>query len=169
MYAKKRIIYGLSIVFLLLTTFNANAQAAKSKKKPVQKSTKMTTVTTPITTALNVLDKPLMSCCFDPKTGYFRDGYCRTRYDDAGTHVVCAVITQEFLTFTKSRGNDLETPFPQFDFPGLKPGDRWCLCALRWQEAFEAGFAPPVVLSSTNKIALKYTKLEDLQKHAAKE
>ena len=86
--------------------------------------------------------------------------------DDVGTHVVCAVVTQEFLTFTKSRGNDLETPFPQYDFPGLKPGDKWCLCVLRWKEALDAGVAPPVVLESTHKVALKYVTLEDLKNHA---
>ena len=115
--------------------------------------------------ATNVLGTTLQACCFDPKTGYFRDGYCKTRMDDVGTHVVCAVVTQEFLTFTKSRGNDLETPFPQYDFPGLKPGDKWCLCVLRWKEALDAGVAPPVVLESTHKVALKYVTLEDLKNH----
>lgn len=116
--------------------------------------------------ATNVLGTTLQACCFDPKTGYFRDGYCKTRMDDVGTHVVCAVVTKEFLTFTKSRGNDLETPFPQYDFPGLKPGDKWCLCVLRWKEALDAGVAPPVVLESTHKVALKYVTLEDLKNHA---
>ena len=129
------------------------AQTPKIKKKETNMAT-------------NVLGTALQPCCFDPKTGYFRDGYCKTRIDDVGTHVVCAVVTQEFLTFTKSRGNDLETPFPQYDFPGLKPGDKWCLCVLRWKEAFDAGVAPPIVLESTHKVALKHVTLADLQSHA---
>ncbi len=116
--------------------------------------------------ATNVLGTELQACCFDPKTGYFRDGYCKTRMDDVGTHVVCAVVTQEFLTFTKSKGNDLETPFPQYNFPGLKPGDKWCLCVLRWKEALDAGVAPPVELEATHKIALKYVTFQDLKNHA---
>jgi uncharacterized protein len=130
---------------------------AQTTKKINKKETNMAT---------NVLGTELQACCFDPKTGYFRDGYCKTRIDDVGTHVVCAVVTQAFLTFTKSRGNDLETPFPQYDFPGLKPGDKWCLCVLRWKEALDAGVAPPVVLEATHKIALKYVTLEDLTSHA---
>lgn len=110
---------------------------------------------------LNVLGTPLVKCCDDPPTGFYRDGRCVTGPSDAGTHVVCAVMTKEFLDFTLSRGNDLVTPGPRF--PGLKPGDRWCVCALRWREAFEAGHAPPVVLNSTSDVALKYTTLEALK------
>jgi uncharacterized protein len=147
----------INILCCFMLFFLHQETYAQTVKKMKKKETTMAT---------NVLGTELQACCFDPKTGYFRDGYCKTRIDDVGTHVVCAVVTQEFLTFTKSRGNDLETPFPQFDFPGLKPGDKWCLCVLRWKEAFDAGFAPPVVLEATHKIALKYVTLEDLKSHA---
>ncbi len=113
--------------------------------------------------ALNVLGQPLVPCSHDPLTGFFRDGCCRTRPDDTGLHVVCARMTQEFLTFTRSRGNDLSTPRPEWDFPGLRAGDRWCLCALRWKEAFDAGLAPPVLLESTHIRALDVLSLEQLQ------
>ena len=114
---------------------------------------------------VNVLGGALETCCLDPLTGYYRDGSCMTGADDVGTHVICAVMTEEFLTFTKSKGNDLSTPFPHFNFPGLKPGDKWCLCALRWREAYLADKAPPVVLEATNKKALEYVSLEALQAH----
>jgi uncharacterized protein (DUF2237 family) len=104
--------------------------------------------------AKNVFGEPLVPCSFDPLTGYFRDGCCKTNQDDVGTHVVCAVITDQFLAFSKSRGNDLVTPVPEWGFAGLKAGDQWCLCALRWKEAFSAGLAPPVVLESTSYHAL---------------
>jgi hypothetical protein len=99
-------------------------------------------------------------------TGFYRTGDCLTDERDAGTHVVCAQVTDEFLRFTAQRGNDLSTPNPAFGFPGLKHGDRWCLCALRWKEAFDAGLAPPVVLESTHARALDYVALEDLRDHA---
>ena len=114
-------------------------------------------------TARNVLGQPLVPCSHDPMTGFFRDGCCRTREDDTGSHVVCARVTQAFLAFTRARGNDLGTPRPEWDFPGLQPGDRWCLCALRWKEAFEAGVAPPVLLESTHIRALDVLSLEQLQ------
>lgn len=113
--------------------------------------------------ALNVLDQPLLACSYDPLTGYFRDGCCNTREDDRGSHVICARMTAEFLAFSKSRGNDLMTPQPQYRFAGLRPGDRWCLCALRWKEAFDAGLAPPVYLQSTHRKALDFVTLEQLQ------
>ncbi|MBB4080877.1 hypothetical protein GGR28_003516 [Lewinella aquimaris] len=113
----------------------------------------------------NVLGTPLQSCCTDPMTGYYRDGSCATGPTDTGRHVVCAVMTEEFLTFSKSRGNDLSTPIPAYDFPGLKPGDGWCLCALRWKEAFDAGMAPAVKLESTHEAALKYISFEALLEH----
>ena len=106
--------------------------------------------------SLNVLGEPLEVCSLDPVTGFFRDGCCETGPTDHGRHVVCAIMTQEFLDFTRARGNDLSTPRPAFRFPGLQPGDRWCLCALRWREAQEAGKAPPVVLESTHQAALEY-------------
>ena len=99
-------------------------------------------------------------------TGYFRNGCCDTSADDVGSHTVCVVMTEDFLKFSKSRGNDLSTPMPNFGFEGLKPGDRWCLCAPRWQEALEAGFAPKVVLRASHFEALNYCSLDDLKRHA---
>lgn len=116
--------------------------------------------------ARNVLGGPLEPCSFDPNTGFFRDGHCHTCAQDHGSHTVCAVMTAEFLAFSKSRGNDLSTPMPQFEFPGLKPGDRWCLCAGRWLEAYEAGKAPKVNLQATNEAALALVPLKALQGHA---
>lgn len=116
--------------------------------------------------ARNVLGGALESCCISPLTGFYRDGACNTGEDDIGVHVVCAEMTEEFLKFSLAKGNDLSTPRPQFDFPGLKPGDRWCVCASRWREALEAGKAPPVVLAATHESALGYVKLEDLVAHA---
>lgn len=116
--------------------------------------------------AENVLGGNLDICCTSPVTGYYRDGLCRTGGQDFGLHVVCAQVTAEFLEFTKSRGNDLSTPVPQFNFPGLKPGDRWCLCASRWQEALDAGVAPPVILEAIHARALEFVSLDDLKKHA---
>lgn len=115
--------------------------------------------------ALNVLGEPLQACSYDPLTGYFRDGCCNTDAHDHGTHVVCARMTAEFLAFSAERGNDLITPRPEWRFPGLKPGDRWCLCATRWKEAFEAGVAPPVLLAATHSKVLEYVGLEDLKAH----
>ncbi|MCW5556705.1 MAG: DUF2237 domain-containing protein [Verrucomicrobiae bacterium] len=116
----------------------------------------------------NVLGTPLQACCFSPRTGFYRDGYCRTGADDRGLHTVCAVMTLEFLAFSRDQGNDLSTPVPEYDFPGLKPGDRWCLCVSRWAEAHRAGQAPPVVLEATHLSALEFVSLEDLQAHAVK-
>jgi uncharacterized protein (DUF2237 family) len=99
-------------------------------------------------------------------TGFYRDGKCSTGAGDVGSHIVCAQVTEEFLAFTKSRGNDLSTAVPAFDFPGLKPGDRWCLCASRWKEALDAGVAPPVVLSATHALAVEYVSLDELKQHA---
>lgn len=116
--------------------------------------------------ASNVLGKPLGSCCTDPITGFYRDGYCSTGAGDYGAHLVCAQMTEEFLTFTKAQGNDLSTPVPAYQFPGLKPGDRWCLCASRWKEALDAGVAPPVVLEATHASALEYASLAELKQYA---
>ena len=113
----------------------------------------------------NVLGSGLIACCYEPLTGFYRDGRCRTGPDDTGTHVVCAVMTSEFLRFTRSRGNDLSTPIPYYNFPGLKPGDRWCLCASRWREAYENGFAPPVILEATHAKALEMLEFEWLLDH----
>ena len=116
--------------------------------------------------ALNVLGTALVPCSFDPLTGFFRDGCCNTDDHDLGTHVICARVTDEFLRFSLTRGNDLVSPRPEFNFPGLKPGDRWCLCAMRWKEAFEANVAPRVVLESTHEKTLEILKLEQLQANA---
>ena len=114
----------------------------------------------------NVFGEKLELCSIDPVTGFLRDGCCNTSSEDFGSHTVCAVMTAEFLEFSKARGNDLSTPLPQFGFPGLKPGDRWCLCAPRWQEAFAAGQAPRVVLRATHEGALEYCELADLKRLA---
>jgi hypothetical protein len=115
---------------------------------------------------LNVLGEPLDPCSVDPLTGYFRDGCCRTDASDRGSHTVCAVVTEDFLSFSRARGNDLVTPRPAFGFPGLRPGDRWCLCVSRWKEALDAGVAPPVVLRATHVRALDLVSLEDLTTRA---
>ncbi|MGB3308536.1 MAG: DUF2237 domain-containing protein [Nodosilinea sp.] len=119
-----------------------------------------------MTTATNVLGTSLASCCTSPMTGFYRDGCCNTGAGDMGVHVVCAQMTPEFLAFTKAQGNDLSTPVPAFAFPGLKPGDRWCLCAPRWQEALDAGVAPPVMLDATHATAIEHVSLSDLKNHA---
>lgn len=115
---------------------------------------------------LNVLGGPLQECSTDPVTGFYRTGCCENRGDDPGFHVVCCRVTAEFLAFSVSRGNDLATPMPQFGFPGLVPGDRWCVCAARWAEALEAGAACSVVLEATHLSALEFVDLADLQAHA---
>ncbi|MAD73653.1 MAG: hypothetical protein CML20_02415 [Rheinheimera sp.] len=115
---------------------------------------------------LNVLGQPLQPCCFSPVTGFFRDGYCRTNIQDSGSHVICARLTDAFLQYTLAQGNDLITAKPEWDFPGLKAGDHWCLCAMRWQEAEAAGVAPPVKLSACHAKALEYVALSLLQQYA---
>ena len=116
--------------------------------------------------ARNVLGGPLAVCGTDPTTGFTRNGRCETGPQDLGSHTVCAVVTREFLEFTARRGNDLSTPRPEFDFPGLSPGDRWCLCSGRWREALAAGVAPPVVLEATHERALDAVGLDELREHA---
>ena len=116
--------------------------------------------------SLNVLGQPLEPCSTTPLTGFYRDGCCNTGPDDRGLHTVCAVMTDDFLAFSKARGNDLSTPRPEFRFPGLKAGDRWCLCAARWQEAYLAGKAPRVALRSTHQATLAVCALADLKAHA---
>ena len=113
----------------------------------------------------NVLGEPLELCCTDPMTGFFRDGYCHTQKQDYGKHTVCAVMTQEFLEFSYNHGNDLITPMPEFGFPGLKPGDGWCLCLGRWYEAYQAGVAPPVKLAASHEKTLERVSLEELKKY----
>ncbi len=117
-------------------------------------------------TLLNVLGTPLAPCSYDPLTGYFRDGCCRTDESDTGSHLICARVTAEFLAFSQQMGNDLSTPRPEWRFAGLQPGDRWCLCATRWRQALLAGLAPPVVLECTHQRALEFVSLQDLKAHA---
>jgi uncharacterized protein (DUF2237 family) len=118
--------------------------------------------------SLNVFGEPLKTCSCNPMTGYFRDGKCHTTDNDIGTHVVCAIVSKAFLSYSKSRGNDLITPIPYWNFPGLKPGDKWCLCVSRWKEAEQAGVAPEVILEATHQAALKYVSLELLEQYATK-
>ncbi len=114
----------------------------------------------------NVFGEPIAGCSDSPLTGFYRNGCCDTGPEDVGSHTVCAIMTDEFLAFSKARGNDLSTPIPAYGFPGLKEGDRWCLCAARWREAFQADAAPRVVLSATNELALEIVSLDDLKRHA---
>ncbi len=114
----------------------------------------------------SVLDEPLAVCSISPMTGFVRNGCCETGPQDAGSHTVCVEVTTEFLAFSKSRGNDLSTPIPDFEFPGLRPGDRWCLCAARWREALDAGAAPRVVMRATHQRALEIIEFSDLSRHA---
>jgi len=116
--------------------------------------------------ASNVLGEPLQPCSFEPLTGFYRDGCCHTGPGDRGLHTVCMQATAEFLQFSREAGNDLSTPMPEYAFPGLKPGDQWCLCVTRWQEALEADCAPRVVLAATHISALEFVLLEDLKRHA---
>lgn len=115
---------------------------------------------------LNVLGGPLATCSLQPLTGWFRSGCCETTADDLGSHTVCAQVTEAFLEFSRARGNDLITPAPAYGFPGLRPGDRWCLCVTRWKEALAAGVAPPVVLAATHRAALAVVTLDELRAHA---
>ena len=117
-------------------------------------------------TAKNVLGTELQTCSTDPMTGFYRDGCCNTGGQDVGLHVVCTQVTAEFLEFSRQRGNDLSTPNPLYQFSGLQPGDRWCLCAARWKEAYDADLAPPVVLEATHMSALEFASLEELKRHA---
>lgn len=114
----------------------------------------------------NVLGQPLEDCSRDPETGFYRDGCCRSGPEDVGSHTVCVRVTEDFLEFSRSRGNDLSTPRPEFGFPGLVDGDQWCLCAPRWQEALEFGAAPRVVITATEESALEYVSLDDLKRFA---
>jgi uncharacterized protein len=119
-----------------------------------------------VSKARNVLGDTLKPCCFDPMTGYFRDGFCHTIDEDHGSHTVCAIMTDDFLSFSKAQGNDLSTPRPEHGFPGLKAGDKWCVCVSRWEEAFVVGKAPQVVLEATHERALEVVSLEELRANA---
>ncbi len=116
--------------------------------------------------SINVYGKELETCCDNPKTGFFRNGMCDTCKEDLGVHTVCILATEEFLVFSKGAGNDLSTPRPEYNFPGVKPGNRWCLCAMRWKEAYEQGKAPPVFLESTHEATLKLVDFNILQQYA---
>ncbi|MCH2216082.1 MAG: DUF2237 domain-containing protein [Flavobacteriales bacterium] len=118
---------------------------------------------------VNVFGEKLITCSSDPMTGYYRNGCCDTGEEDRGTHTVCCIMTKEFLRFTKAMGNDLSTPIPQYQFPGLKAGDRWCLCALRWREAHRHGVAPRVILEATNEKTLEFVSMAELLEYAHKE
>lgn len=119
--------------------------------------------------ARNVLGSELAVCSKDPVTGFFRDGCCNTNGDDGGMHTICVVMTEEFLTFSKERGNDLSTPRPEYGFPGLKAGNQWCVCLIRWKEALDAGAAPPVVLEATHASVVEFIDLETLREYSAGE
>lgn len=145
---------GMSIMPML----SSNAQQCETPAREAKMDDKVN-----LEDVRNVLGTTLVQCGCAPMTGFFRDGYCRTETRDVGRHTVCAIVTEEFLEFTRGRGNDLSTPAPQFGFPGLKAGDRWCLCVSRWKEAHDAGVAPPVILEATHEQALQTVTLEDLQ------
>ena len=113
----------------------------------------------------NILGTNLQTCCTSPMTGYYRDGVCRTTPEDTGTHTICAIMTKEFLEFSKAQGNDLSTSIPEFGFEGLKEGDKWCLCALRWKEAYEAGKAPKIIAEATSNASTKIIKKEILMEY----
>lgn len=114
----------------------------------------------------NVLGTELKSCCTSPMTGFYRDGYCRTGISDKGLHIICCVMTEEFLAFSQQVGNDLSTPIPEYGFSGLQPGDQWCLCMLRWKEALENQCAPQVILEATHMSVIEFVSMEDLNSHA---
>ena len=137
-----------------------------SSRKPKIKNSKRSSKTSTMALPKNVLGTELKSCCTAPMTGFYRDGYCRTGASDHGLHIVCTVMTAEFLEFSKSVGNDLSTPVPEWQFPGLNPGDQWCLCMLRWKEALEAGCPPKVVLESTHMSAIEFVSLDDMKANA---
>lgn len=139
--------------------------AAMSSRKPLP-SSEESAPSRPSAVGLSVMGRPIEPCSHRPKTGFFRDGCCNTDNADVGAHVVCARMNEKFLQFSAAQGNDLSTPHHQAGFPGLKPGDRWCLCAARWKEALDAGCAPPVYLASTHERALDYVSLEELSAHA---
>lgn len=148
---------------LILIFFCCFSQVCISQDIPNQCNTVMPQSTIS-PTSLNVLGTPLQSCCMAPTTGFFRDGFCHTGPTDRGVHIVCAKVTADFLAYTKAQGNDLSTPNPYF--PGLQPGDHWCLCVSRWKEALKDGHAPPIVLEATHQAALKYVSMEVLTANA---
>ena len=156
MYKKKSLVLMLSLL-AVTPTF---AQTVKTKNKKISSQNACLAMPSQDKSeALNVLHTKLQPCCTSPVTGFYRDGRCDTGPSDNGIHVVCAQVTDDFLQFSKKNGNDLITPFPAYGFPGLKNGDKWCLCAARWKEAYEAGVAPPIVLESTHAKMLEFVTL----------
>jgi uncharacterized protein len=156
----------LTAKVILILFLAASTQMCQAQDKPKENcgNTKATTkIPQKKMSQLNVLGTPIALASVDPLTGYFRNGYCQTGENDYGLHVVAAVVTDDFLQYSKSQGNDLITPYPSSGFPGLKAGDVWCLCVMRWRDAYEAGFAPPVILEATNAKALQYVTLEQLK------
>ena len=153
-------------IFTLFSVLNLSAQTCEKPVKRQKNTSKMTKTTNETKQQLNILGEKLQPCCFEPLTGFTRNGSCETIDNDYGNHVICATVSQEFLDFSKSKGNDLMSSTSYF--PGLKAGDKWCLCALRWREALEAGVAPPVNIASTHNKALQFVSLDDLMKHAVK-
>jgi len=145
---------NFQIVGSIMAQNKANGQLHHQKNLPALK---------------NVLGTKLTACCFEPLTGYFRDGFCNTDSSDFGTHTVCAIMTQAFLDYTLSKGNDLSTPKSAYNFPGLKPGDKWCLCALRWYEAYKAGVAPQLILEATHQKTLEFVPIDVLQEFEYKD
>lgn len=156
----RRAIWVLLFLVLLVGVLNTECLAQQCQM-PSGRTKMAGEVTQKV--AKNVVGTELAQCGCNPMTGFFRDGFCHTETRDVGRHTVCAIMTDEFLQFTRSRGNDLSSPVPQFGFPGLKAGDRWCLCVSRWKEAYEAGVAPPVILEATHEQALKTVRIEELR------
>ena len=157
-------IFSIAIMVLMV-----HPKSLTAKENCLLSKCEKSTVVQTHTTEENILSQPLQSCSKEPLTGFFRDGFCRTGTNDRGVHVICAEVNDQFLSYTKSKGNDLSTPSPQYGFPGLKPGDKWCLCAARWSEANEANAAPPVIIEATSKSALNTVDLAVLTKSANKE
>ena len=162
---RKPFMFQLTKLFLFFLFFLVSLSSSNSCRDPTIITT-TTTSSSMSTSALNVLGGTLRCCCLQPKTGFLRNGFCETGPHDRGKHTVCAIMTNEFLSFTRRLGNDLSTPVPQYGFPGLKPGDNWCLCVSRWKEAMQAGVAPPVVLEATNIASLEVVTLEQLKEYA---
>lgn len=155
------VLFAIKIIAVMITTCAFAPHATGQRCERPSEESRMNT--NQKSQSKNVLGQPLEQCGCAPMTGFYRDGLCETGTRDLGSHTVCAVMTEEFLAFTKSRGNDLSTPAPQFNFPGLKSGDRWCLCVSRWKEAYDAGVAPPVILEASHERALKVASIEELK------
>lgn len=157
----------IAVLFLLCNAVYAQQSKSKKAKQNCIIAKSKITETKMVNTQKNVLGTDIKIASIDPMTGYFRTGYCNTDANDRGLHVVAAVVTKEFLEYSKLQGNDLITPYPSSNFPGLKPGNVWCLCVLRWKEALVAGVAPPIILEATNIKALEYVTLAQLAAHKA--